>query len=132
TDLSVCYINDNYTVQVEHYLLHDAAANPQLQHQVLELESWDLDGDYLWCTFSRTLAPGPNSTLNLLEPHFYLYFWGTRNGSTILMPPAGRMLRSPKMISASDKPFNQLVYSGAVSDMPPLFSVAVVLSVMLC
>ncbi|XP_069184948.1 putative ferric-chelate reductase 1 [Procambarus clarkii] len=129
-DIAACYRTENTeenTVKLEHYLLKDISFMPDLHLGVLELESWDVDGDFVWCTFSRPITGQQDNRLDLQEPQYYYYFWGSRNGSTISLPPMGQMKRSPRKISTKDKPFNQIDYSsGAGKQRSPYTIVAAV------
>ncbi|XP_071537528.1 putative ferric-chelate reductase 1 [Panulirus ornatus] len=111
-DISVCYRTEEATVGVEHYLLENMDYSPDLHLGVLSLDSSDVDGDHVWCTFTRPLTGQDNNVIDLGEPHYYFYFWGHRNGSTIFLPTARNMKRSSMMISKDDKLFNEILNSG--------------------
>ncbi|KAK8407016.1 hypothetical protein O3P69_007518 [Scylla paramamosain] len=121
-DLSVCYLEgDNATVGVEHYLLKNIDYSPDLHLGELQLESADVDEDYVWCTFTRPITGGGHNQLRLSEPYYYYYFWGARNGTT------QSMKRSEKLISTNDNLFNYIMYSSAKSRQAPYSVVAAAL-----
>ncbi|KAK4288049.1 hypothetical protein Pmani_038898, partial [Petrolisthes manimaculis] len=139
TDISVCYRTDEDQVEVEHYLLESIDYPPDLHMGELSLVSSDVDDDYTWCTFNRPTTGKHNNLLTLNEPHYYFYFWGARNGSTIFLPHPRSMKRSRQLITSKDKPFNQIVYNSGprVGVRTPFTVVAavvvvVVVHVLLC
>ncbi|XP_042217563.1 putative ferric-chelate reductase 1 isoform X1 [Homarus americanus] len=114
-DINVCYRDDADTVGVEHYLLADINHPPDLHLGELKLDSSDVDGDYVWCSFVRPLTGQDNDLLNLKDPHYYFYFWGMRNASNIFMPSSNHIKSSGRMMSLKDDLFNQIAYSGSRS-----------------
>ncbi|XP_050690597.1 uncharacterized protein LOC126982518 [Eriocheir sinensis] len=124
-DLTVCYLQeDNVTMGVEHYLLKNMDYAPDLHLGEIQLESADVDGDYAWCTFRRPITGDDHNLLPLTEPHYYYYFWGTRNGNRIFLPPSWSIKRSDTLISTNDNLFNYVVYSAAQSRQAPYSVVA--------
>ncbi|XP_037784319.1 uncharacterized protein LOC119580311 [Penaeus monodon] len=123
-DISVCYRSAEGDVGVEHYLLDNIDYMPDLHLAELQLESSDVDGDYVWCTFSRQIKGKDNAVLDLSEPTYYFYFWGRRNGTAIYLPEARYLKRSDMRISLDDELFNEIVYGNAPRHAPYISIVA--------
>ncbi|XP_069980082.1 uncharacterized protein [Penaeus vannamei] len=123
-DISVCYRSAEGEVGVEHYLLDNIDYMPDLHLAELRLESSDVDGDYVWCTFSRPIKGKDSAVLDLSEPTYYFYFWGRRNGTAIYLPEARYMKRSDMRIKLDDELFNEIVYGSATRHAPYISIVA--------
>ncbi|CAL4091885.1 unnamed protein product, partial [Meganyctiphanes norvegica] len=117
TDIAACYLEDNQTVAIKHLLLNGINEGVLDNAQGdLTLDKSDIDGDYVWCSFTREVSPDndndKHTNLELMKPTYFYYFWGAKIETRFILPERSQIKRSKSAIKHDSDSFN-VIHSSA-------------------
>lgn len=120
TDVAACYMESNDTVAIKHLLLKNINDGVLDTAQGdLTLDKSDIDGDYVWCSFTREISAEneDHTNLDLTKPTFFYYFWGAKTENDFILPSRSQIKRSKMAIKYENKPFNVIDSSAGIQEI---------------